>query len=107
MELTSELRNEVSAALEDEWHRARINVPIEGGNDSFEIRPCFAFTGAGDPFVAYGVFNKATGIREAETVQYSAAKQWVEALTRIAKGEEMPGLGRSVKTVAQSVGEQG
>lgn len=36
----------------------------------------------------YGIYNKATGIREAEQRQCAAAKEWSDVLTKIALGED-------------------
>jgi len=52
-------------------------------NEHYEVRPTIMVTGSGEPFSAYGVFNKNTGVMEADSRQYPAAVQWAKALEKL------------------------
>lgn len=65
---------------------------IEGGTDLFAIKMCIITTEAGNMVPMYGLYNRETGVREAEQRQLSAAKTWAEVLTKVSLGESMPGL---------------
>jgi hypothetical protein len=62
-------------------------------NDDFFIRPSIVIERSGQRVVVYGVYNKLTNIREAETRQFTGAKDWMATLTAVMHGEELPGLG--------------
>jgi hypothetical protein len=60
-------------------------------NDQFYVKPTFVDQYGGIPSVVYGIYNRKTGVMEADTRQLSAAKEWVDALTRIAnEGPPIP-----------------
>ena len=71
---------------------------LDGGTDMFAIKLCVITTEAGNLVPMYGLFNKKTGVREAEQRQLSAAITWAEVLTKVALGESMPGLDDDVHT---------
>jgi len=106
MELSAKFSSEIEDVLSDEFSLTRMMVELPGGNESFCIKPTYSFAVSGDPYVVYGIFNRATGVREADTTQYAAAKEWVQALTRIALGEKMPGLGGHITTLSDHGGNE-
>lgn len=48
--------------------------------EKYYVKPTICFTVIGEPYPAYGIFNKTTHIMESDTRQYPAALQWVRAL---------------------------
>lgn len=68
-------------------------------NALYQVVPTIAITLAGEPIVKYGVFNKETGVMEADAHQIIAARSWCEALAKALKEPEeeidvdsLPGL---------------
>lgn len=98
--------NIVSTTFQGEFNKLALGEDLAGSNSEFAIRPTFAVNENQEPISVYGIFNRTTGVRETETRQYSAAKEWVQALTAVAKGEPLPGLSR-VGTAAKPVTDGG
>jgi hypothetical protein len=72
--------------------------PLEGSTEEFVIIPTI-LQESGETYLAvYGIYNVRTGMRETETRQYNAAKEWAKALTKTAKGGALPGLEPEVPT---------
>ena len=82
----------VNERIASELWDVRFGDELEGGNELFSIRPALVVERSGQPIAVYGVYNRETGVRETETRQYHAAKEWVKALKMAANGEIMPGL---------------
>jgi len=75
-----------SSVLERESSEVDFDVAIkDGSNEHFYIKPTYADQYGGLPMVVYGIFNRHTGVMEADTRQLTAAKEWVNALTRITR----------------------
>jgi hypothetical protein len=66
--------------------------PLEGSTEEFVIIPTILREHADTYVVVYGIYNARTGVRETETRQLQAAKDWAKGLTKMAKGGAMPGL---------------
>lgn len=93
MEWSNRIKEVVNGVMERELDAINWEQEYEGGNDMFAIVPSIAFTTSGEPFPVYGIVNRDTLIREADTGQYSTAKDYVAALSAQAKGQKLPGLG--------------
>lgn len=66
-----------------------IDEELDGGTDLFAIKIMVVNTAEGNTVPMYGIFNRETGVREAEQRQYAAAKTWARVLTNVLKGEEV------------------
>lgn len=65
-----------------------------GGNDKYYVAPVLGLTVAGEPMAKYGIFNRATGLMEADTRQFHSALGWAEALMEGPPEQgALPGLG--------------
>lgn len=93
MELSTVLLAKINDSLLEEFNQVAFGEELAGSNQFFCIKPSFAFAVSGEPYPVYGIYNRTTNIREGECTQYAAAKDWVKALTRVALGEDVPGLG--------------
>lgn len=65
------------------------NMPLEGSTSLFYIKLFLGMenqTGLASPM--YGIYNAATGVREAEHRQHESAKTWADVLTKLALGED-------------------
>jgi hypothetical protein len=62
---------------------------VPGGTDDFEIRVFLHYSEDEGYIPMYGIWNTATGVREAEQRQYKAAKTWALVLTQVANDEEI------------------
>lgn len=66
----------------------------------YQVVPTITLTLAGEPVVKYGIFNKETGVCEAEASQLITAKGWATSLTETLLDpnhngirDDLPGLG--------------
>lgn len=73
--------------LQEELDQIKFDTILEGSNDHFYIKPTFRYLESGDVTPIYGVFNRATNLKEAESAQYMTARAWVDSLTDVATGE--------------------
>jgi len=62
--------------------------------DHYAIRPCIVIERSGQQLPVYGIYNKDTNIREAESRQIGGAKEWLRVLSNAAEGKDpgLPGL---------------
>jgi hypothetical protein len=51
--------------------------------NNYYVKPTMAIHLHGEPYVTYGVFSKHTGVMEADSRQFPAAKGWSMALDRL------------------------
>lgn len=93
MEWSKEVTEYVNKIMESEFEALDFDEEIEGGNELFAIRPAVAFTVSGAPYPVYGIFNRETGMREADTGQLKTAKDYAAALKAQNLGQDLPGLG--------------
>lgn len=63
-------------------------------SEHYAVRPCIVIERSGQMIAVYGIYNKSTGIREAETRQMGGAEEYVKVLTKARNGEfdDLPGL---------------
>jgi hypothetical protein len=61
---------------------------LEGSNHDYFIRPTITLTEHGEPHARYGVFNRATGVQEAEAYQIVMARAWAEKLAEALNKKE-------------------
>lgn len=76
---------------------------LEGSNEAYLITPAVLFDVERDMYVVvYGVYNRATSIRETETRQLNAAIEFVNIMTTAqAQRSGLPGLEDDDQTEAK------
>ena len=92
MDNTSKFMEMVDDVALEAFGEVKFGLILDGSNSLYEIRPTIAFGMSGKPYTTYGIFNVATGVMETESRQLPAAKEWVQALSAMLKGQPMPQL---------------
>lgn len=92
MDIVKQFEERVAQVRDDDFANVAFNQILQGSNSYYEIRPTLAIGVSGQPYSTYGIFNVQTGVMETESRQLPAAKEWVQALTAMVKGEPLPQL---------------
>ena len=64
--------------------------------DKYQVVPTIALSLAGEPMTKYGIFNKETGVLEAEASQLITAKGWATSLTETLEDPNNDGIKRDL-----------
>ena len=79
-----------------ELEKIDFDAEVEGSNEDYFIRPTITLTSFGEPHARYGIFNRKTGLQEAESYQLVTAKQYATRLSELLHGKDnvttLPGL---------------
>ena len=64
-------------------------------SEHFYVKRCIVIERSGQMIAVYGIYNKDTDVREAETRQEGGALEYLKVLTKAKNGEfeDLPGLG--------------
>lgn len=94
---STEVTSTITTVKDDEFAAIDFGKEVAGGTDDYYIRPTIGLTEAGEPIARYGIFNRTTGLLEAESAQLLTARAWCDKLTEALnrKSEEqrtLPGL---------------
>jgi hypothetical protein len=85
-----QFRDFIDSIRKEDFEKVPFGKVLDGSNSTYEIRPTVAMGMSGEPYVTYGIFSVDTGVMETESRQYPAAREWVEGLTALLKGQPMP-----------------
>jgi len=85
---SEDLTNLVNEVLMSELEGMDFEEELEGSNSKFAIMCTVVSDNDCMPTGVYGVYNRATGIRETETRQLGAAVLWAEALANPEKAKQ-------------------
>lgn len=94
---TKAVTEAITTTKHNEFAAIDFDSEIDGSNDDYVIRPTIGFTEAREPIARYGIFNRSTGLLEAESAQLLTARAWAdklsEALHRKSEDDRnLPGL---------------
>lgn len=56
---------------------------VEVSNADYYVKPTYVDQYGGAPNICYGIFNRDTGVMEADTRQIAAAAEWAEVLQKM------------------------
>jgi len=69
---------------EDEYlENVTMGMEVEGSTELFQVKVMAVMSEAGNVVPMYGIFNRDTGVREAEQRTLHAAKTWAGVMTSV------------------------